>query len=49
VSFDAERLRALCDQNHELGYRLLLRIAGVMSGRLQATRRQVLELSRPAY
>jgi CRP/FNR family transcriptional regulator, cyclic AMP receptor protein len=38
------RLREECEQNHELGYELMKRIAQVLIQRLQATRRQLLEL-----
>ena len=49
ICFDAVCLRELCEQDHELGYRLMQRIAKVMADRLQATRHQVTELLRPSY
>ena len=49
ISFDADCLSELCERQTDLGYQLLLRIAGVMADRLQAARRQVLDLSRPSY
>lgn len=49
ISFDAVCLRELCEQDHELGFRLMHQIARVMADRLQATRRQVTELLRPSY
>ena len=38
------RLREECEKNHDLGYELMKRIAHVMIQRLQATRKQLLEL-----
>jgi CRP/FNR family cyclic AMP-dependent transcriptional regulator len=43
--FYATPLRAECEADHELGYELFKRIAGVVVDRLQATRRQLLELT----
>ena len=37
------RVRELCEQDHDLGYELMKRTAEVLIGRLQATRRQLLE------
>jgi CRP/FNR family transcriptional regulator, cyclic AMP receptor protein len=36
------RLRELCEQNHELGYQIMKRIADVVIKRLVATRRQLI-------
>jgi CRP/FNR family transcriptional regulator, cyclic AMP receptor protein len=44
ISFDAQKLRAMCDADHELGYRLLYRVAGIMVQRLQNTRIQLLDV-----
>jgi CRP-like cAMP-binding protein len=41
----ATPLREQCESDHELGYELLSRMAQVMLGRLQATRRQLLHLT----
>lgn len=41
------RLREQCEENHELGYELMKRIAQVLIQRLQATRKQLLELLSP--
>ena len=49
IAFDAACLRRLCEEDHELGFRLMQRIAQVMADRLQATRRQVTQLLRPSY
>lgn len=40
----AERLRQLCEQNHEFGYHLMRRMAAALSKRLVATRLQLLDL-----
>lgn len=45
IFFYATRLREQCETNPELGYALVLRMAGVMMERLQATRRQLFEIS----
>ena len=42
IGFPATDLRALCDQNHELGYRVMHSIAQNLSRRLHATRQQLL-------
>ncbi len=49
MCFAADEIRSLCEDRPRFGYELLLRIAGVMADRLQATRRQVVELSEPRY
>lgn len=45
VFFYATRLREHCEADTELGYALVMRIAQVMMERLQATRRQLSEIS----
>ena len=45
VFFYATRLREHCEADAELGYALVMRIAQVMMERLQATRRQLSEIS----
>lgn len=37
------RVRELCEHDHDLGYELMKRTAEILIGRLQATRRQLLE------
>lgn len=46
VAFDAASVRAACDADHELGYRLLARFGNVMLQRLMATRLQLLDVYR---
>jgi len=42
LALDAEALRRMCDEDHELGYQLLKRLIVVVSSRLAATQKQVL-------
>jgi CRP-like cAMP-binding protein len=44
ISFDGACLRGKCDTDHELGYELMQRIAGVIIERLQATRLRLLDV-----
>ncbi len=44
IAFDANSVRAGCEQNHEFGYELLKRFTQVIGGRLQATRLQLLDV-----
>ena len=44
VALDAAGLREQCAKDHELAYELLKRFVGVVSGRLEATRMQLLDL-----
>ncbi len=44
ISFDATKLRELCERDHSLGYALLKRIASIMVYRLQAGRRKMLAI-----
>jgi hypothetical protein len=37
------RLRELCDENHDLGYELMMRVTGIVIKRLQAARRELVE------
>jgi CRP/FNR family cyclic AMP-dependent transcriptional regulator len=50
--FRAEDMRSLCDQDHEIGYILMRRIANIVASRLLATRLQlydmIVHLSQPA-
>lgn len=42
--FDGDCLRRKCEQDHEFGYQIMRRFAGVMVERLQAARLQALDL-----
>jgi CRP/FNR family transcriptional regulator, cyclic AMP receptor protein len=44
LEFDGKCLRSKCDEDHDLGYEVLKRFAGVAAERLQATRLQLLDL-----
>jgi CRP-like cAMP-binding protein len=44
LAFDAEWLRAKCEEDHELGYHLLKELLTVLATRLAATRLQLLDL-----
>lgn len=46
--FDGHRLREMCEQDPAFGYHLMRRLLVVVSGRLQATRLQVLDMYWPA-
>ncbi len=46
VFFYGTRLREKCEEDHGLGYELMKRMAGIVINRLQATRKQLLELHR---
>jgi CRP-like cAMP-binding protein len=46
IRFDAEWLRARCEQDHELGYHLLKQMLGVIASRLAATRWQLLQVQK---
>lgn len=43
IRFDADQLRALQDEDHELGYQIMKRFAQVMTIRLGATRLQLVD------
>lgn len=44
TSFDGRCLRAKCDADHELGYRLMARFSQIAVARLYATRLQLLDV-----
>jgi CRP/FNR family transcriptional regulator, cyclic AMP receptor protein len=46
IFFYGTRLREKCEEDHDLGYELMKRMAGIVINRLQATRKQLLELRR---
>jgi CRP-like cAMP-binding protein len=43
IFFYGTRLREECEKDHDLGFELMKRMAGVVLERLQATRRQLIE------
>lgn len=45
IFFYGTRLREQCEENHELGYELMRRMAAVVTKRLQATRRELLKFT----
>lgn len=47
VVFHAKCLRTICDADHDLGYDLMKRFAGIMRKRLQMARLQCLDIYRP--
>ncbi len=44
VAFDAEKLRQLCEQDHDIGYHVMRRIANIVASRLMITRLQLLDM-----
>jgi len=44
ICMDARRLRKLCDENHDLGYVVMRRLANVIASRLLVTRLQLLDM-----
>jgi len=44
LAIDGACLRKKCEENHDLGYDLLKRVAGIIAHRLEATRLQLLDL-----
>jgi CRP-like cAMP-binding protein len=44
AAVDGRELRKLCDQDYELGYIIMRRIANVIAARLMITRLQLLDL-----
>jgi CRP/FNR family cyclic AMP-dependent transcriptional regulator len=46
IFFYATRLRELCEENHDFGYELMLRVSEIIIKRLQATRRELAEHKR---
>jgi len=47
IALDADALQQLCDENHEIGYKVMQMIAKSISKRLLATRLQLLDLFQP--
>ena len=49
LALDAAKLRALCDQDHDLGYIVMRRVANIIASRLLVTRLQLLDMfAKPA-
>jgi CRP/FNR family transcriptional regulator, cyclic AMP receptor protein len=44
LAIDASELRAACEADHELGYRVAHRLARVVAARLEATRHQLVDI-----
>lgn len=44
IQIDAEALKLLCDQDHDLGYIIMKRLANVVASRLLVTRLQLLDI-----
>ena len=44
IAFDGRCLRNKCEENHDLGYDLLKRLARILAQRLEATRSQLINL-----
>jgi CRP-like cAMP-binding protein len=44
ICIEADKIRQICEENHEIGYELLKRVIQSMSGLLEATRLQLLDL-----
>jgi CRP/FNR family cyclic AMP-dependent transcriptional regulator len=44
IATDVQKLRELCDQDHDLGYLVMRRLANVVAGRLVVTRLQLLDM-----
>lgn len=44
ISLDGRCLRAKCDENHKLAYRLLVRFSGILAKRLKAARLQLMDV-----
>jgi CRP/FNR family cyclic AMP-dependent transcriptional regulator len=46
IVLDGVRLRARCEEDHDLGYDFVMRVAQIMMQRLQATRLQLIDMYR---
>jgi CRP/FNR family transcriptional regulator, cyclic AMP receptor protein len=44
IALDGKCLRTKCEENHDLGYEVLKRFAGIMEQRLEATRLQLIDV-----
>ena len=45
IVLDGKCLREKCEKNHDMGYELLKRLAGVFTQRLESTRKQIVSLT----
>jgi hypothetical protein len=41
---DSTKLRELCDQDHDLGYHVMRRLANIVASRLMSSRLQLLDM-----
>jgi len=44
LAVDAEKLRQVCDQDHDLGYLVMRRLANIVASRLLVTRLQLIDM-----
>jgi CRP/FNR family cyclic AMP-dependent transcriptional regulator len=44
VAFNAEKVRQICEEDHDFGYLFMRRIAHIIAGRLMVTRLQLLDM-----
>ncbi|MDP3184232.1 MAG: Crp/Fnr family transcriptional regulator [Anaerolineales bacterium] len=44
VALDADKLRQICDEEHDLGYLVMRRLANIIAGRLMVTRLQLIDM-----
>ena len=44
IAIDAAQLRTACRADHELGFEITYRLAGVIASRLEATRQQLMDV-----
>jgi CRP-like cAMP-binding protein len=44
VAFNAEKIRQMCEEDHDFGYLFMRRIANIIAGRLMVTRLQLLDM-----
>lgn len=44
VAFNAEKVRQMCEEDHDFGYIYMRRIANIIAGRLMVTRLQLLDM-----
>jgi len=47
ISIDGRCLRSKCEADHDLGYEMMKRVVPILSGRLHATRLQILDVYGP--
>jgi CRP-like cAMP-binding protein len=49
ITINGADLREACDADHDLGYTVMWKVAGVIADRLKATRLQLLDMFAPEY